>query len=230
MYKICGYEVKFTGMTFYLEIVIGWNDPEPLVRFFYKHLSADVFPIEAWENEENGCHAIFRFSFYHISTIWWIPFQMKNRRRRFQTKTAKKNNTKIRTKSVSHYGSSSAQHDHACQKYPCSRFAEVFSNNEFDWPENGRERKQAWYLRPAFQIKTATSDSVLGYKNHLAWQTRNWMKKNDDVLYFWEKNMCVNARYCPKIYAWLEWFLRDSHTILREWEHCIHKRFWVSIF
>ena len=44
---------------------------------------------------------------------------------------------KIRTKSVSHYDISSAQHDRAC--HPCSRFAVVFSNNEFDWPENGHE-------------------------------------------------------------------------------------------
>ena len=46
MYKICGYEVKFTGMAFYLEkllaeMVMGQNDPEPLVRFY---ISADVFP------------------------------------------------------------------------------------------------------------------------------------------------------------------------------------------
>ena len=29
MYKICGYEVKFTGMTFYLEKVIGRNGHGP---------------------------------------------------------------------------------------------------------------------------------------------------------------------------------------------------------
>ena len=30
MYKICGYEVKFTGMTFYLEKVIGRNGHGPI--------------------------------------------------------------------------------------------------------------------------------------------------------------------------------------------------------
>ena len=29
MYKICGYEVKFTGMTFYLEKIIGRNGHGP---------------------------------------------------------------------------------------------------------------------------------------------------------------------------------------------------------